>query len=333
LGDSVMATTVIEPLRARFGDDVEIDFACGPGASAAVLRLDRRVRCVFPITRRRIHWRLNPSKAALRDQARARPYDLVVNLECGSECDDFSRFLDYRRFCGRPLDRPCHAPDRHNVDTEKGIYRELLGPEATDAATPEILMEEHALPAPLEGCGKFLLVNAGFSGMGRTGYRAHRGWPSAHWQSLIGRIQTEIGWTVVVNGTESERSLLEPLLSMNGVRSFVGSGLEDLLSALRRAECVVSVDTGTMHLAAALGTPLVALFGPTWPAMTGPYPGLGRFDVLTSGVECQPCAGTRLQKQCTLNRCMREITPDFAFDAVRRLVSDQSEQARPLAAE
>lgn len=322
LGDSVMATTVIGPLQAHFGRDVVIDFACGPGASTGILQLDRRINRVFPITHRRLHWWLNPLKATLRTHSREHPYDLVLNLECGRQCDDFARFLQYREFVGRPRLVTRQAPDRHRVDTEKAIYRELLGEGVTDAAKPSVHIANGPLPATLEGCSRYVLLNPGFSGMARADYRSHRGWPMSHWGALIDRITSETGWTVAVNGSAAERPSLQPLLALPGVRSLVGCGLRELLTAIRGARCVVSGDTGTMHLAAAAGTPVLALFGPTRPAVTGPYPGDAPSRVLTTHLGCQPCAGTPMQRRCRANRCMSGLSPAHVFAGMLDLAGE-----------
>ena len=129
LGDTILATPVIEVLRQAFGPDVLIDFVASPGASTAILDLDRRINEVFSLDRRRLPWRLHPVKRMLRKRSRSTPYDLVINLECGTECDDFFEFVQTGEFCGRPLVQPQHIPGRHCVDTEKTIY---AGPGAGD---------------------------------------------------------------------------------------------------------------------------------------------------------------------------------------------------------
>ena len=138
LGDTILATPVIEVLQQAFGGDVVIDFVASPGASTAILELDRRINEVFPVDRRRLPWRLHPVKRMLRKHSRSMPYDLVINLECGTECDDFFEFVQTREFCGRPLVQPQHIPDRHCVDTEKTIYADRLGPEIAAAADPSL---------------------------------------------------------------------------------------------------------------------------------------------------------------------------------------------------
>jgi len=323
LGDSVLATTILDPLRTVFGGDLCVDFAAGPGASAAILQLDQRVNRVFPIAHRRLHWRLDAGKRQLQSEASKRPYDLVVNLECGSECDDFARFVAHREFCGRPFANPQHSRTRHCVDTEKSIYEGRLGHSAVRAAQPRLQVDPEALPGGPATSEPLVILNPGFAGLGREDYRGHRAWPARHWMRLIETITGTTGWVVAVNGTQAEQPLLGPLLKPSGVRSLVGSSLPELVSAIRSARCVVSVDTGTMHLAAALGTPVVALFGPTIPALTGPYSKDIPVQVLTSRIGCQPCDRTAALKRCGANRCMAGLQPAAVFAALQEIATRQ----------
>lgn len=319
LGDTVLATPVIEVLQKACGDDVSIDFVASPGASAAILELDRRVNRVFAIDRRRMPWRLHPAKKALRKASLSRPYDLVINLECGTECDDFHDFVEYLEFCGRPLIQPAHSPGRHCVDTEKSIYAERLGPDRAEAAYPALDIRVDRELLPEFGNSGHVVLNPGFSGILTPDYRSHRAWPLDHWVQLIGLIRAKTDLPVVINGTKPESAYFAPLLALPGVHSLFGSSLETLIAVLSTAECLVSIDTGTMHLSAALGTPLVAVIGPTNPALTGPYSKKADSAVLQSGIDCQPCYRTREQKRCTLNRCMRELTPQSVFSALERI--------------
>ena len=95
-----------------------------------------------------------------------------------------------------------------------------------------------------------------------------------------------------------------------------GSDLDDKLPqpALDRMDLVFSVDTGTMHMAAALGVPTVALFGPTSQRHPGPYRRPESAIVVNSGVECSPCSKRR-RKQCEENVCMTEIRAEQALEA------------------
>jgi ADP-heptose:LPS heptosyltransferase len=322
LGDTILATPVIEVLQDHFGAQVLVDFVTSPGASAFILSLDKRINRIFPVTRRHLPWRLNASKRELEQHSSESPYDLVINLECGSECDDFIRFVHYSEFCGRPLVDPQHSSIRHCVDTEKSIYADLLGAENTAAAETSLQLEDQGQALPVSASEDFVVINPGFSGMAEAGYRSHRGWPPAHWQNLIKMIDQDLGLAVLINGTSEEGLHFASLLDLPGVHSLFGSSLPTLATALRNARCLVSVDTGTMHLAAALRTPVVALFGPGSPKLTGPYSRQGIHRILTSGVDCQPCVRTPEQKKCHFNRCMSELAPEKVFAEIQSLMED-----------
>ena len=222
---TILATPIIEPLRQTFGMDVLIDFAVGPGASEAILNLDLRINRVFPIAHRRVPWRIHPMKHALRRHSREAPYDLVVNLECGAQCDDFIRFVQTREFHGRPLIQPRHIPGRHCVDTEKSIYASVLGVEATATAEPSLKLQlnEEVQSTGVEG--DYVILNPGFSGLRKQDYRSHRSWPNRHWGKLIGLITQRSGLSVAISGTKEERQCFEALLEMPGVHSLFGSSL------------------------------------------------------------------------------------------------------------
>ena len=319
-GDTILATPVIEALQQAYGKSVEIDFATGPGASAYILELDQRVNRVFPIAHRSSPWRLHRVKRELEAYSSRNPYDLVINLECGKECDDFIRFVHHEKFSGRPLQQPQHQAGRHCVDTEKTIYAELLGPGITDLAETclQLTLDPEDLALPRDS--GHVVINPGFSGLQRAGYRSHRGWPKAHWHRFIELITETAGLSVLINGTTDEQTYFADLLQHRGVFSLFGSSIPQLCSALSNAKGLITVDTGTMHLAMALATPVVALFGPTNPELTGPYSKKVPHSVLSSGVDCQPCVNTPEQKRCSFNRCMSELGPEQVFENCRQIL-------------
>jgi ADP-heptose:LPS heptosyltransferase len=190
------------------------------------------------------------------------------------------------------------------VDTEKSIYADVLGLEATQAAEPLLKLRPNPEVQFLGAGGEYVILNPGFSGLQKQDYRSHRSWPNRHWVELIGLITRKSNLAVAINGTEDERQYFDSLLEKPGVHSLFGSSLGVLVRTLEKARCIVSVDTGTLHLATALGVPVIALFGPSIFELTGPYSRTVPCRVLTSGVDCQPCYNTPLQKQCTFNRCM-----------------------------
>jgi heptosyltransferase-1 len=109
------------------------------------------------------------------------------------------------------------------------------------------------------------------------------------------------------------------------------TGLKDLIALFRRLRVVITNDSGPMHLAAALGTPVVAVFGPTDPARTGPY-GPGHV-VLQSGIPCSPCLRRRCLNAVRME-CLTAIGPDQvtqkALELIRGSSGDDQKTIRSL---
>ena len=124
------------------------------------------------------------------------------------------------------------------------------------------------------------------------------------------RLRRECGLPLVLNAPYPIR--------VEGAETHV-SGIRGLIHATRRAAAVVGVDSGPMHLAAALGKPGVAIYGPTDPARNGPYG--GTFTVLRS-----PAAVTTYKRTEQPDASMREITPDQVFEALEAILSAASKR-------
>ncbi len=143
-------------------------------------------------------------------------------------------------------------------------------------------------------------------------------WPIENYASVAKYVVEKLKKKVVVVGSREERGLGEFIAERvgKGVLDLTGRiSLEELPSVLQGAEIVVTNDTGPMHLAAAMGKRILAFFGPTDPARTGPY---GKNHVvLTSGVKCAPC----FKKECDKGtECLKTITVERATFEVKELL-------------
>jgi ADP-heptose:LPS heptosyltransferase len=106
--------------------------------------------------------------------------------------------------------------------------------------------------------------------------RADKRWPPGHFATLARRLVDDGAAQVVVVWGPGEEALARGIAGTGaatapGVTLAPPTDLDTLLALLRRASVVVAADTGPLHLAAALGTPCVGLFGPTAAARNGPY--------------------------------------------------------------
>ena len=139
-------------------------------------------------------------------------------------------------------------------------------------------------------------------------------WPVERWARLIERVRDDLGVSVVVAGGTGEEQAAARLNGLvHGVppANLVGrTSLPEALCLYRRAALVISGDSGPMHAAAAIGTPVVALFGPTWPEQTGPWGEGHRVIQLSRG------ASHRVYRDDTAQRHMAAIDVDTAFTAV-----------------
>ncbi len=143
-------------------------------------------------------------------------------------------------------------------------------------------------------------------------------WPAERFAALADKLAERGLLSGIVVGPGEER-LGEDISRRARHRPVVlGADLDpvELAALLRRARAVVSNDSGPMHLAAAVGTPVVAFFGPTDPGRTGPIGSPAR--VLDRYVFCSPC----FLRHCPYgHECMEEITPEMALAAVEELLA------------
>lgn len=129
------------------------------------------------------------------------------------------------------------------------------------------------------------------------------------------------GARILVIGSSSDLPPARRLASYMNLAPFVAAGRTDLkvlIALLRRIDLLVTVDSGPMHLAAALGTPLVALFGATDPRLIGPYGGDGV--VLRVPLPCSPCSKRRCQIEAD-RLCMRSISVEEVTEAASALLA------------
>jgi heptosyltransferase-3 len=148
-----------------------------------------------------------------------------------------------------------------------------------------------------------------------------KSWPSERFASLIDYMQEKLGMKAVLLGGNQEREIAEAILGRVGteVRSLVGRfGLLELAALLRRATLFVGNDNGPMHIAAAVGTPVVGLFGPTDPKVWGPA-GQGHATVY-KGIDCRSCfpAGCRRGEE----NCMQLIELEEVIPLVERMLEE-----------
>jgi len=144
-------------------------------------------------------------------------------------------------------------------------------------------------------------------------------WLNDRFAALADRLISELGVDVVFTGGPADDFVIDDIRGQmrQSAGDLSGRTTLKMLAALYQRACLlVTTDTGPMHLAAAVDTPVVALFGPTAPWRTGPY---GRHHrVIRTAPPCSPCFKRHCDHhQC---RCMRDIRVAMVFDAVAQKV-------------
>lgn len=134
-------------------------------------------------------------------------------------------------------------------------------------------------------------------------------WPAERFAEVARGAQQRFGWPLVLNLPDNAAWDCPPGAVLHR------SSIEGLIDVTRRAGAVVGVDSGPVHLAAALGKPGVAIFGPTDPARNGPYG--GTFTVLR-----EPGAATSHRRDSTPTAGMRAISAEAVLDALERRMSN-----------
>jgi ADP-heptose:LPS heptosyltransferase len=142
-------------------------------------------------------------------------------------------------------------------------------------------------------------------------------WPAASFAEVGDRLQQEGCGAVVIIGGPDERADVAAVRGMMKTPAIdlTGATTVGLLPALlSKASLLITNDSGPMHIAAAVGTSVVALFGPTSAVRTGPY-GAGH-SVLTGNVPCRPCFSRTCHNTLPLE-CLRMVSPEQVMAAAR----------------
>lgn len=184
-----------------------------------------------------------------------------------------------------------------------------------DGGPPEFFLA----PAARERVAHWLLDQKPFAVFAPGAAHATKRWPMRHWRELTHRVQ-QLGFGIVAVGGAADRELADALGP--SVKNAAGTfTLQETGACLARASVVVSGDTGVMHMATGVGTPVVALFGPTVKQF-GFFPYTKRAVVLERDMSCRPCSAMGTER-CPLghHRCLEDILPDQVADAVQRMVA------------
>ncbi len=333
VGDVLLATPVLEALRATFPD---------AGITTLIKRRARDVLLENPHVDEVLEYDAVPHYHSprwlwrLAQTLRRRRFDLAVDLT-GDMRSSWLLFAADPAFrvgvnhagAGFLLDRrrPYRSPG-HVVDHLVSVV-ETVGAGVTGEPSPRIYLtlDEISRAGALLAEGglgdgsPFVLMSPGANW-------AYRRWPADRFGRLAARVLERTGLRSVVAGTAEDAPLAESVVaaSSGAAVSVAGrTGLRELAGLAGLARAFVGNDSGPMHVAASQGTPVVALFGPNTPTRFAPRGAPSR--VIWPDYPCSPCS----QKRCVRREdpCMESIEVGAVLEALEELLDGR--RGRPRA--
>lgn len=215
------------------------------------------------------------------------------------------------------------APDRdsmHRIDYYLTIIREA-GLKIKDRHTDFIISAPDKEFAAAFLKANFLKDNDFFVGINPGGNWMPKRWPAEDWAKLCDGLIKGFGYKVIITGSPQDTALVNKITKTMREKPLVSAGKLDLkqMAALcARLNLFITADTGPLHIANAVGAKkIIALFGPTHPAITGPVPA-------DNAVIIQKDSGCKIPcyiVDCADNRCMKAITVEDVVKKIKELNS------------
>jgi lipopolysaccharide heptosyltransferase I len=178
-------------------------------------------------------------------------------------------------------------------------------------------------PFPVSQSPSSIILHPSSFGLHSSSFHSPDGYavivPGARWKTKrwpaekFGKLASLLPIRTVIVGRRGDSNIADEIVSLSNRKAVSLAGktdLKDLINIMRNARFVVSNDSGPMHIAAALGIPVYAIFGPTDPKRTGPY-GKGH-TVIRLDIPCAPC----FKKSCDDMKCMKSVSVDEVFQII-----------------
>jgi ADP-heptose:LPS heptosyltransferase len=341
IGDLLMTLSALEAVRATW-PDTHIDLVVGSWNAD----LASRFPWVDTVEALDAPWlargAAGASLVSLVAQARAwrhRRYDLAINFEGDIRSNLLLALSGAPVRIGFPMagggpvltDAVPYDPMRHTDDNTRALVRRAAHRFNRPLVEPPPTWPRLAVPGPARARAAALLRDVGTAPV--IGLHASGGRPIKHWHPVrfgeaVGRLAEATRAHVVLTGAPDDRPLVDGARAglPSGVNAIDLAGSLDLLTlaaVLERLALFVTGDTGPMHLAAALGVPVLAVFGLTEPARYGPLAPHRR--IVRIDLPCSPCNRVRRPpERCQghVPDCLEGITADMVYRAGLDLLAE-----------
>jgi len=155
-------------------------------------------------------------------------------------------------------------------------------------------------------------------------------WPIPYWATLLDRLMREEGVQIVLTGAPVDLPIIEEVVRRMREQPINLAGktsLPQLVALLYRADLIISGDSGPIHMASALGTPIIGIYGPTNPSLSGPVS--PDAIVLRSDIWCSPCYNAKSPADCRFHttQCMKNITPSQVLAIAQSKLANRGNEA------
>jgi len=322
LGDAVMSLPAIRAIRGVFSN-AQLAVVAKPWVADLYAR-ERAIDRVIPYTAKTFR-----EKRAFAAHLRAERFDAAILLPNSFDSAllawmaGIPERIGYRRDARSILlTRAIDLPEPGDIPRhERFYYLELLRRAGMIEKFPP------AEPIELDGIGEartagaWKLAQLGVSGAAigvspGAAYGNAKRWLEERFADTAARVARERGASVLVFGSAAERPLCAQVAeAIPGARNMAGeTTLREFVDLAAACDLFLTNDSGAMHLASAVGTPVAAVFGATDDITTGPS---GRWTrVIRAHAECSPC----LLRECPIDhRCMTRVTADRVAETVLEL--------------
>jgi len=313
IGDTVMSTSVIQPLKRIF-KEAKITYLVGPRAYS-VLTGDEMIDNLIVYDKDGVHSGIS-GKFRLVSELRKRQFDLVINLR-----DSFwARRIKAEHWgIPRSIDKDTHAVDKYlMVLKENGI--------PVVEAKPTLHLSKSEIKEAKEFLKENEVVKRPVIGIHPGGDWIYKLLPVEKFAKTADILISKFNAEILIFADPVERKLQNQMIELMDHDAVLTAGisLRMLAGLVKECDIYIGNDTGPMHIAAAMDTPVVAIFGSTNHHRSGPYG--DRHIVVTSDLEldCSPCHPGRKPGKCGKGSCevINAINVEQVVDAAGSLLKD-----------
>jgi len=323
LGDTVDATSVIQPLIELYGSELEIHWVSKPGISD-LFKYDSRINKVYKLKHTKLPFIFNIEKFNIILHSLFNPYELILNLEIGSKFNDIVRFSRSKNKIGMPYK---YIKDdifkEHRVEHQLRILDELSCKYDKDNAKPSIVGIDlgHVIKKfPIEN--DYIVMCPTNSHVGNQNHRGYRSWPDNNWKDLINRVLSETSLNIILVGSKNEKKYFNTFYPLKE-RTYDLSGqttIPELITIMKNSKYVITTDSGSAHIAGASAKNIISIHGPTNFYQSAPYSTkYNDVKVATLNLKCSPCYDTEAIKNCKKNICMQDLNAETVMGLMAEL--------------